>query len=369
MGALQNQDRDAFETRGDRPIRGRGSISNRTGRFESQVRLDVHDGWHEAEEETSDPRTTVAIDASRSVIARNTSPDIPFDRSINPYRGCEHGCIYCFARPTHAYLGYSPGLDFETKLLAKPDAPALLEAELARPGYEPLPIAMGTNTDPYQPVEKRMGITRGILEVLEACGHPVTIVTKSALVVRDLDILERLARRNLVHVSLSVTTLDRRLARSMEPRASTPSRRLQAISKLASAGVPTSVLAAPMIPGLNDHEIEAILAAASKAGATGAGYILLRLPLEIADLFEEWLRETHTDRADRVLSLLRQTRNGRLYKAKFGERMSGTGPIADLISRRFTRACRKYRLARRDGNLDINQFRRPTPRGAQLALL
>ncbi|GHD39513.1 radical SAM protein [Thalassobaculum fulvum] len=360
--------------------KGRGAVSNRVGRFEPYARERVDDGWTpppgQAGSRNPDPlepgepklRTTVAIDASRTVIARNQSPDVPFDRSINPYRGCEHGCIYCFARPTHAFLGLSPGLDFETRLLAKPDAPALLRKELARPGYECAPIAMGTNTDPYQPVEREMKITRGILEVLAEHDHPVTIVTKSDLVVRDLDILGPMAARGLAKVGVSVTTLDRELARKLEPRAARPDKRLAAIRACTAAGVPAAVMVAPVIPAVNDHEIEPILEAAAAAGADSAAWILLRLPLEIADLIEEFLRSHFPDRADRVLSLVRQTRGGRLYRAEWGRRMRGDGPYAQMIAQRFRTACGRLGLAGRTGGLDTSRFRAPTPPRTQLSL-
>lgn len=355
--------------------KGRGAVSNRVGRFEPYARERVDDGWTPPSGkpdplEPGEPklRTTVAIDASRTVIARNQSPDVPFDRSINPYRGCEHGCIYCFARPTHAYLGMSPGLDFETRLLAKPDAPALLRKELARRGYECAPIAMGTNTDPYQPVEREMKITRGILEVLAEHDHPVTIVTKSDLIVRDLDILGPMAAKGLAKVGVSVTTLDRELARKLEPRASRPDKRLAAIRACAAAGVPTAVMVAPVIPAVNDHEIEPILEAAVAAGADSAAWILLRLPLEIADLIEEFLRSHFPDRAERVLSLVRQTRDGRLYRAEWGKRMRGDGPYAQMIAQRFRAACGRLGLTGRTGGLDTTRFRAPTPPRAQLSL-
>src|SRR5437870_9887955 len=275
--------------------RGRGAQSNDRGRFEAEARVAFDDGWQSLED-LPPFKTTVSLDTARKVITRNDSPDIGFDRSINPYRGCEHGCVYCFARPTHAYLGLSPGLDFESKLFMKPDAPALLEKELAAANYEPRTIAIGTNTDPYQPIEKKYEIMRRILEVLERAGHPVGIVTKSTLVQRDIDILSRMARRNLVKVALSVTTLDARIARTMEPRAATPLRRLETLRRLSDAGVPTSVMVAPVIPALNDAEIERILDAASVAGVKEAGYVLLRLPLEVRDLFREWLMANSPDR-------------------------------------------------------------------------
>ena len=305
---------DTLETIADTPRKGRGAVSNRSGRYEPAQRLRIDDGWDTAGADEAPPlRTTVALDASRSVIARNDSPDVGFDQSINPYRGCEHGCVYCFARPTHAYLGLSPGLDFETRLFAKPDAPALLRRELANPRYRPSTIAMGTNTDPYQPTERRLMITRGILEVLAAHEHPVTIVTKSALVLRDLDILAPLAAKGLASVGVSVTTLDGALARTMEPRASTPARRLAALAGLVAAGVPARVMVAPVIPALTDHELEAIIERAAAVGVRQASYILLRLPLEIKDLFGEWLAAHAPDRAAHVLNRMRAMRGGRLY--------------------------------------------------------
>ena len=312
----------------DLPKKGRGAVSNRPGRFEPGDRPREDDGWSEGpgDEELPPLATTVTIDASRSAIAWNESPDVGFDRSVNPYRGCEHGCVYCFARPTHAYLGLSPGLDFETKLFAKPEAPRLLRGAV-KPGYKPAVLGLGTNTDPYQPIERKMEITRGMLEVLSAFGHPVTIVTKSALVLRDLDILADMARAGLANVTLSVTTLDRDLARVMEPRAATPAAALETIRKLAEAGIPVGVLAAPMIPALNDAELEAILEAAVEAGAAAAGYVLLRLPLEIKDLFTEWLDAHAPGKSSHVLNLLRQTRRGGLYVDKFGERMRGERPL------------------------------------------
>src|SRR3954467_10914657 len=300
--------------------RGRGTLSNQSGRYEPIARIAFDDGWQSLEELPSFS-TSVALDTARKVITRNDSPDIGFDRSINPYRGCEHGCVYCFARPTHAYLGLSPGLDFESKLYAKPDAPELLEKELAAADYEPRVIAIGTNTDPYQPIERERKIMRGILEVLERAGHPVGIVTKSALVVRDIDILARMAKRNLAKVGISVTTLDPKLARTMEPRASTPSKRLEALKQLSEAGIPTTVMVAPVIPALNDSEIERILDAAAHAGVKEASYVLLRLPLEVRDLFREWLMANYPDRYRHVFTLIRDMRGGRDYDAKWGERM------------------------------------------------
>ena len=318
------------------PRKGRGAASNRAGRFEAHDTIAIDDGWGSALDADIPPlRTTLTAEATKKIITRNQSPDVPFDRSINPYKGCEHGCVYCFARPTHAYLGLSPGLDFESRLLYKPDAAALLEKELRAPKYQCAVMAMGTNTDPYQPVERELKITRRILEVLAAHDHPVGIVTKSSLVMRDLDILGPMGRKGLAQVCLSVTTLDRGLARKMEPRCPTPARRLEAIRALSDAGVQTGVMAAPMIPVLNDPELESILEVASGAGATIAGYVLLRLPLEIKDLFREWL-DTHAPmKADHVLNAVRGTREGQMYVPEFGQRMHGTGVYARLLLQRF----------------------------------
>jgi len=358
----------------DFPRHGRAAVSSRTGRFESLQRAAIDDGWDDGWEDEEDGgahpplRTTVGIDRARRIIATNQSPDVPFDRSINPYQGCEHGCIYCFARPTHAYYGLSPGLDFETKLFQKPDAPALLATELRQPRYRPAVIALGANTDPYQPIERGLQLTRRILQVLADFGHPVAIVTKSPLVTRDIDILAPMAAQNLAMVTLSVTTLDRRLARCMEPRAATPGRRLDAIRALSAAGIPVSVLAAPMIPALNDAELEAILAAAAKAGACSAGYTLLRLPLEIRDLFVEWLNANYRDRASHVMSLVRDTRGGADYDSRWGLRRTGTGAYADLLAIRFRLARRKFGLDKRSLDLDLTRFRPPPVKGDQLTL-
>ncbi|MEQ9349051.1 MAG: PA0069 family radical SAM protein [Alphaproteobacteria bacterium] len=350
--------------------RGRGAVSNASGRFEVQVRQPFDDGWNEsADDATQHLVTTVQIDRSRSVISTNASPDIPFDRSINPYRGCEHGCVYCYARPTHAWLGLSPGLDFESRLFAKPDAAEQLRRELARPGYVCRAIALGTNTDPYQPIERRYEITRRILEVLNDCNHPVTIVTKSNLVVRDRDILSAMAARGLARVAVSITTLDRSLARHMEPRAPTPGRRLDAVGQLSAAGIPTGVMVAPVIPALTDHESESILSAAADRGAFFAGYVMLRLPLEIADLFREWLDTHEPGRAGRVLSGIRALRGGRLNTSAFGRRMRGEGQEADLLARRFALACGRLGLSRRHEPLDCTQFERPAADGRQMSLL
>jgi DNA repair photolyase len=347
--------------------RGRGAQSNASGRYEAEARVAFDDGWQSLDD-LPPFKTTVAVDTARKVITRNESPDIGFDRSINPYRGCEHGCVYCFARPTHAYLGLSPGLDFESRLFAKPDAPELLEKELSAPGYEPRMIAIGTNTDPYQPIERERKIMRGILEVLERAGHPVGIVTKSALVARDIDILSRMAQRNLAKVALSVTTLDPQLARTMEPRASAPAKRLEALRRLAEAGVPTTVMVAPVIPALNDAEIERILDAAAHAGVKEASYVLLRLPLEVRDLFREWLLANYPDRYRHVFTLIRDMRGGRDYDSQWGTRMKGTGPMAWMIGRRFEIACDKLGLNKRRSRLTTSQFVRPQRGSEQLDL-
>jgi DNA repair photolyase len=347
--------------------RGRGAVSNASGRFEAQARIVVDDGWQSLEE-LPPFKTTVGIDTARKIITRNDSPDISFDRSINPYRGCEHGCIYCFARPTHAYLGLSAGLDFESKLFMKPDAPELLERELSAPNYRPKTIAIGTNTDPYQPIEKQYELMRRILLVLERAGHPVGVVTKSALILRDLDILSRMARRNLAKVAISVTTLDPKLARLMEPRAPTPARRLETLKELAAAKIPTSVMVAPVIPAINDPEMERILDAAAAAGVHGAGYVLLRLPLEVRDLFREWLVEHFPDRFRHVMSLVRQMRGGRDYDSTFGKRMTGSGPYAWMIGRRFETACERLGLNLRKAKLTTEHFTPPRPRPLQLEL-
>jgi DNA repair photolyase len=347
--------------------RGRGAQTNASGRYESIARIAFDDGWQSLDE-LPPFKTTVTLDATRKIITRNDSPDISFDRSINPYRGCEHGCIYCFARPTHAYLGLSPGLDFESKLFAKPNAPELLERELSAPGYSPRTIAIGTNTDPYQPIEKQYQIMRRILEVLERFGHPVGIVTKSALVLRDIDILTRMAKRNLAKVALSVTTLDPKLARVMEPRAATPARRLEALRELAAAGVPTSVMVAPIIPAINDAEIERILDAAEALGVREAGYVLLRLPLEVRDLFGEWLKANFPDRYRHVFKLVRDTRGGKDYDANWGKRMVGSGPIAWMIGRRFEAACDKLGLNKARTKLTTEHFSPPPQESPQLSL-
>lgn len=346
---------------------GRGAQSNASGRYEAIARIAFDDGWRSLDE-LPPFKTQVTVDATRKIITRNQSPDIGFDRSINPYRGCEHGCVYCFARPTHAFLGLSPGLDFESHLFVKPEAAELLEKELGDPKYQPRTIAIGTNTDPYQPIERRYQVMRRILEVLDKCGHPVGIVTKSALVLRDLDILARMAQRNLVKVAVSVTTLDPELARKMEPRAATPMRRLETLRRLSHAGVPTTVMVAPIIPAINDMDIERILDATKMAGVKEAGYVLLRLPLEVRDLFHEWVRANYPDRADKVINIIRETQGGKDYDSRWFTRGRGTGPYAWLIGRRFQMACERLGLNTTRRELTTEHFRPPQPGSDQLSL-
>jgi DNA repair photolyase len=349
--------------------RGRGATFSPANRFRRDGREACDDGWARDDDPLPPLATTVAVQLARSIIARNDSPDIPFDRSVNPYQGCEHGCVYCYARPSHAYLDLSPGLDFETRLFAKPNAAALLRAELARPGYACEPMALGTNTDPYQPIERDWRITRSLLEVLAECEHPFTIVTKSALVERDLDLIAPMAAKGMARVHLSVTTLDRALARTLEPRAAAPHRRLQTIATLAAAGVPTGVLVAPLIPQLNDRDLESILEAAAQAGAKSAGWIMLRLPREVAPLFRDWLDTHQPLRAKHVMSLLQHVHGGRDYDATFGTRQRGRGAFADLVARRFALACRRLGLNEdHAARLDTSRFRPPRAVTPQLEL-
>ena len=347
--------------------RGRGATINPGGRFEAEQRVADDDGWGSLEE-LPPFSTEIAYEKARTIITRNDSPDISFDRSINPYRGCEHGCVYCFARPTHAYLGLSPGLDFESKLTAKPDAAALLEKELSSPSYQPRTIAIGTNTDAYQPIEKKLRIMRQILEVLAKFNHPVGIVTKSALVQRDIDILAPMAEKGLVKVALSVTTLDPKTARGMEPRAASPAKRLETIRKLSEAGIPVTVLVAPIIPAINEHEIERILDAAKAAGAEAAGYVLLRLPLEVRDIVQEWLLTHHPDKLRHVMSLIRSTRGGKDYDSQWGQRMVGSGPYAWMIGRRFEMAAERIGFNTTRRRLRTDLFVKPEKEKAQLSL-
>lgn len=346
---------------------GRASQSNQVGRYERNTRVYDSDGWDIAED-TSTVCTVVSSERPRQMITYNRSPDLPFDRSINPYRGCEHGCIYCFARPSHAWLGLSPGLDFETKLVARPDAPHVLSSELAKPGYKVAPIAIGTNTDPYQPIEKNNQIMRACLQVLSDFNHPVAIVTKGSLIERDLDILSDMAARGLVRVGVSVTTLDRDLARRMEPRVPAPSRRLATITALAEAGVPVRIMTSPIIPGLTCHEIEALLAAGQRAGAKAATWVMLRLPLEVSPLFREWLAEHYPDRANRVMGLVREMHGGRDYASDWGRRMRGTGSHADIIAQRFRLATRRLGLDQPQPELRRDLFAVPPRAGDQLCL-
>ncbi|WP_137886096.1 PA0069 family radical SAM protein [Pseudomonas sp. 2FE] len=347
------------------PPRGRGTASNPHNRFAPTRSVAEDDGWFQ--EVPPSRATEVRLETAKTIITRNQSPDLPFDRSLNPYRGCEHGCIYCYARPSHAYWDMSPGLDFETKLIAKSNAPALLEQQLSKPGYLCAPINLGSNTDPYQPIEREHQLTRRTLEVLLRYRHPLTIVTKGSLVLRDLDLLSELAKQRLVAVMISLTTLDDELKRIMEPRAAAPSARLRAIRVLREVGVPVGVLCSPMIPLINDSELEQLLAAAKGAGAQSAAYMFLRLPREVAPLFEEWLAAHFPERAEHVLSLVRQSRGGELYDSRFGTRMRGEGPFAELLAQRFKLALKRLGLNRREGfNLDCSRF---CPPGGQMALL
>ncbi|MEM8977223.1 MAG: PA0069 family radical SAM protein [Pseudomonadota bacterium] len=348
--------------------RGRGARSNASGRYERERREDFDDGW-ETLGELETFRTTVQPELAKSIIATNDSPDLSFDQSINPYRGCEHGCSYCYARPSHAQMGLSPGLDFETKIFAKVNAAELLEEAFRRKRYVPKTIALGAVTDAYQPAEKRLQIARSVLEVLDRFNHPVGIVTKSALVVRDIDILSRMAERRLVKVALSVTSLDRQVVRKMEPRAATPDRRLAAIRDLSQAGIPTTVMVAPIIPGLNDHEIESILKAAKEAGAESASYVMLRLPLELKELFREWLSTEFPNRSGRVIKLLQGMHHGRDYISEFGHRQRGTGPFAEMIGNRFRKALKRHQLNQRELKLRTDLFQVPAEVGQQLGLI
>jgi len=347
----------------------RGALSQIQGRFETEARAPFDDGWTDEEQIENRFQTTVTEEKARSIIARNDSPDIPFEQSINPYRGCEHGCIYCYARPTHAYLELSPGLDFETRLFAKTNAVELLREELSKKGYRVKPLAFGTNTDCYQPIERRYKVMRGLLEVLSACDHPLTIVTKSALIERDIDLLAPMARKNLVKAFVSITTLDHRLARTLEPRAASPRRRVDALRALAAAGIPCGVMVAPLIPALTDKTLEAVLEEAAKAGATRAGWILLRLPNEVRPLFKEWLGAHYPQRAEHVISIIKQSRGGRENDPNFGSRMSGSGNFVELIGKRFDLACRRFGLNSEEnhmasrGGLDCSLFRPPNIEG------
>ncbi|HEX8470927.1 MAG TPA: PA0069 family radical SAM protein [Brevundimonas sp.] len=348
--------------------KGRGARTNASGRFEPVVHENFDDGWTADDEAPAPLRTTLTPEHARTIIAKNTSPDIGFDRSINPYKGCEHGCIYCYARPSHAWMGLSPGLDFESRIFFKPEGARLLEQELSARKYVCKRIHIGGNTDPYQPVERELKSTRSILQVMQRFNQPFSIITKSNLITRDVDILGPMGREGLATAFVSITTLDRGLARAMEPRASTPQRRLDAVKVLADAGVPVGVGFAPVIPGLNDHELEAVLEASAKAGAMTAMYVTLRLPLEIKDLFREWLADARPERAARVMSLIRQTRGGKDYDADWSQRMKGVGPVAELIATRFKAALKRYGLEGERHVLDVTKFRVPADARAQLEL-
>lgn len=348
--------------------RGRGAISNQTGRFEPETRDAFDDGWDTIEDEADRLRTTLSKDIAKTIITFNKSPDIPFDRSINPYRGCEHGCIYCFARPSHAYGGMSAGLDFESKLFYKPNAPELLKRELSKPGYLPRPIALGINTDAFQPTERRLGLTRELLKILSDHNHPVSLLTKSALIQRDIDLMAPMAAKGLLRVGVSITTLDPKLCRPLEPRAAAPHRRLQTVKALSNAGIPVTVMMAPIIPALNDMEIETLLEAVAANGATSAGYVLLRLPYEIKDLFHEWLVQHVPDRAAKVINLLREMRGGKDYDARWFERGRGRGPYADLIAKRFMRARRDNKLEADRPPLRTDLFQPSEGPGGQMLL-
>lgn len=345
--------------------RGRGAVSNQTGRFERETREALDDGWGGIEEDAPPLRTTLTRETPRTIITFNKSPDIHFDRSINPYRGCEHGCVYCFARPTHAYHGLSAGLDFESKLFFKPDGPDLLLKELSRPGYVPRPIALGVNTDAYQPVEREQKLTRKFLQILSDHNHPVSLLTKSALIERDIDLIGPMAERGLCRVGVSITTLDPKLARRMEPRAATPRKRYAAVKALSDAGIPVTVMAAPIIPAINEPELEALLEAAKEHGADGAGYVLLRLPHELKDIFHEWLVQHYPDRAARVINTLREMRGGKDYDAEWYKRGTGSGAVAGLIKQRFARAVRRLDLSPVRPALRTDLFRPPVLKGDQ----
>ena len=347
------------------PLKGRGASANVANRYHAEIRETVEDGW--TRDETSAPQTSLAVDHARSALSWNDSPDIPFDRSVNPYRGCEHGCIYCYARPSHAWLDLSPGLDFESRLFFKPDLPERLREELMAPSYRPAPIAIGSNTDAYQPAEREQRLTRRVIELLLECGHPFAVITKSALIERDLDLIGAAAEAGIAHVAISLTTLQPELARRMEPRAASPSRRLRVMETLASRGIPVRVMVAPIVPVLTDHELEGLLRAGREAGASAACYILLRLPREVSPLFQQWLREAAPDSVDHVMNRLREARGDADYDSRFGTRMTGTGVYADLLAQRFRLACRRLSLATTPANLRCDLFR-PAALHGQLSL-
>jgi len=348
------------------PLPSRGACSNPDSRFLRQTRSPEASDWA-FEDEPAEPETEVSFETAQTIISRNQSPDIPFDRSVNAYRGCQHGCAYCYARPTHAYMGLSPGLDFETKIIAKHNAAERLRHELSRPGYQPAPLALGANTDPYQPLERKLRLTRQILEVLAEFRHPVTITTKGALIARDIDLLAGMAAQNLVRVMVSIACLEPELARRLEPQAATPTRRLAVVRQLSEAGIPVGVIVAPVIPALTDQDIEKVLALAKASGASMASYVFLRLPLEVRDLFVEWLKVHYPDRAGHVMSLVRQSRGGRENVSAFGERMEGVGVFADMVRQRFSAACRRLGF-QDDAPLDCSLFIQPKPVKGQMDL-
>ncbi len=349
--------------------RGRGAISNQTGRFEPETRHAFDDGWDTIEEDADKLETVVTAETARTIITYNKSPDIPFDRSINPYRGCEHGCIFCFARPTHSYHGLSAGLDFESKLFFKPNGPELLRRELSKPGYVPRVIALGINTDAFQPIERELGLTRELLTILSEHNHPVSLLTKSTLIQKYIDLIAPMAEKGLCRVGISITTLDRKLARKMEPRAATPPKRLETVRVLSDAGIPVTVMNAPIIPALNDAEIETVLEASAEAGAVNAGYVILRLPFELKDLFHEWLAEHYPDRAARVINILREMRGGKDYDAKWFERRRAKGAYANIVAKRFSNAAKRYGLnIRQRAPLRTDLFRPVESPGGQLNL-
>jgi DNA repair photolyase len=351
-----------------RSIKGRGTATQPPGRFESRTVQAEDDGWFAEDSDPQRPKTSVTEESARSIISRNNSPDVPFTQSLNPYRGCEHGCSYCFARPTHSYLNLSPGLDFETKLFAKTNAAQLLAAELSKPGYVCSPITVGANTDPYQPIERQYGITRSVLEVFASTRHPATIITKNALIERDIDILAQMAQRRLMHVFVSVTTLDNQLSSKLEPRATAPHRRIEAIRRLSQAGIPVGVIVAPVIPMITDKFLEEILERSHDAGAVSSGYVFIRLPHEVKGIFRDWLLAHFPERAEHVMSIIQQSRGGRDYDSSFGSRMVGQGVFADLIAKRFDLAYRKFGYsARKDVALDTSSFvppRKESPQGS-----
>lgn len=349
-------------------LKGRGSATQFDNRYLSEHYEDIDDGWSQAEEQQPSVKTRVTVEKAKTIITRNQSPDIPFTQSINPYRGCEHGCSYCYARPAHAYVDLSPGIDFETKLFAKPNAAELLKNALAKTGYQCSPIALGSNTDPYQPIERQWKITRQIIQVLKDHDHPLTIVTKSNLVERDIDLLAPMAEKNLVQVFISITSLNNALARKLEPRATAPHSRLKALANLQQHQIPTGVMFAPVIPVINDTEMETVLVKSAETGVTNAGYVMLRLPQEVRPIFKEWLQLHEPLKAEHVMSMVRDIRNGQENDSEFGRRQRGQGNYADIIAQRFAVACRKFDLNTRNVKLDCSIFKKPVKDSKQMSL-